>query len=205
LISAILLAAGESTRMGRPKPLLPWDGKTLVEWQIEQLLDAGVDGVVVVLGFAADEVRAAVRHPRARVVVNEAYREGRASSLRCGAAAVADDVEAVVVLGADQLRAAWVTRRLLDAWRRSRRAVALPRYGDHRGHPVVLAGRLLPELRVATEEEQGLRAVLQRHAAETEVVPIDSAVVDLDLNTPADYERALAAFDRGEWSEPSPS
>ena len=77
-IAALLLAAGESTRMGRLKQLVPWDGRPLVAWQAEQLRAGGADAVVVVLGHQAEEVRAAVP-PWCRVVINEAYRDGRPS------------------------------------------------------------------------------------------------------------------------------
>jgi CTP:molybdopterin cytidylyltransferase MocA len=187
--------------MGRPKPLLPWDGSTLVAWQAEQLRQAGAEDVVVVLGYEADAVRAALPEG-VRPVLNRDYVLGRASSLRVGAGAVEDVVEAVVVLGVDQPRPAWVTRLLIEARRESDAAVALPRFGERRGHPVVVAGRLLPELRSAGEAERGLRAVIVRHEPETLVVACASAVVDLDLNTPAEYESAVAAYRRGDWGPP---
>ena len=79
-IAALLLAAGESTRMGRMKQLVPWDGRPLVAWQAEQLRDGGADEVVVVLGHRAEEIRAAVPS-WCRVVVNEAY--GTGARRRC--------------------------------------------------------------------------------------------------------------------------
>ena len=105
--AAIILAAGESSRMGRPKPLLPWVGATdgepslLIDYQVRELAAAGVDDIVVVLGHEAAELRPHVP-PEARVASNEAYREGRASSLRAGAAALPDDAGPIAVLGVDQ-------------------------------------------------------------------------------------------------------
>ena len=197
-IAAIILAAGESTRMGQPKPLLPWGGTTLLAWQVAQMRAAGVDEVVVVLGHAAEEVRPAVP-PEARVVVNEGYTEGRASSLRCGAEAVAEPVEALLILSVDQPRPAWLPRLLIESWRQSRAAIVAPRFDGRTGHPVLVDGSLLDELRRVDEATLGLRAVMERHAAETEAVPVANSRVDVDLNTPADYEAALAAFERGNW------
>ncbi len=162
-IAAIILAAGESTRMGRPKPLLPWGATTLVAWQVAQLREAGVDEVIVVLGHAADEVRPAVP-PEARVVVNHSFRQGRASSLRCGAAAVSEPVGAVLVLSVDQPRPAWLSRALIERWRESRARIVSPRFRRRHGHPVLVDGLLLDELRRVDEATLGLRAVLQRHA-----------------------------------------
>ena len=76
----MLLAGGESTRMGAPKPLLDWGGRTLVEYQVEQLREAGADQVIVVLGHRADEVLPHVHRAGAQAIINELYAGGRASS-----------------------------------------------------------------------------------------------------------------------------
>lgn len=200
-ISALILAAGESTRMGRLKQLLPWDGTTLIDWQVRQMLDAGAGEVVVVLGHEAATVGAALVGSRARVVVNEKYREGRATSVRCGAEALADDSDAVLILSVDQPRPAWIARRLVEAWRGSEALLVMPSVGGRRGHPLLVDGSLLHELRAVTEEELGLRATTERHAASTLVLPIETPVVRLDLNTPSDYDSGRASFEAGEWSE----
>jgi CTP:molybdopterin cytidylyltransferase MocA len=190
VIAAILLAAGESTRMGRAKALLPWDGVPLVAYQARELLVAGVEDVVVVLGHGAAEVREALRQAQGgdvRVVVNEAYREGRASSLRAGAAALADGADPIVVLNVDQPRSREVLSALLSA---HAGGVTMPVYQGKRGHPALLAGTLLPELRSATEEAQGLRGVLAAH--EVREIDLGTAAVRLDINTEEDYRRALA-------------
>jgi len=199
-IAALLLAAGESTRMGRLKQLLDWDGLPLVAWQAAQLREGGAGDVVVVLGHAAEEVRPAVPDS-ARVIVNEAYKQGRATSLKCGAEALADDTEAVLILSVDQPRPAWLSRRLIERWRQGRAAIVSPRFEKGFGHPILLDGALLPELREVDEASLGLRAVIDRHVGEAVSVTVRNAAVNVDLNTPADYEAALAAYRRGEWAE----
>lgn len=193
MTAAILLAAGESARMGRPKPLLPWGGVTLIEYQVRELLAAGVDDLVVVLGHAADEVRSYVP-AEARVVVNEAYREGRASSLRAGAAALAEDADPIVVLSVDQPRPRDVIETLLAAHRENAAAITVPIAQGRRGHPVVLSGSLLPELREASEESQGLRGVTAAHEEELREAELTSPAVLLDINTPEQYEEAFAQY-----------
>lgn len=196
-VAAILLAAGTSTRMGRPKSLLPWGGMTLIEWQVEQLRAAGVEDVIVVVGHEAEAVSRQVGAESARLVVNAHYQEGRASSLRAGAAAAADDVEAVLVLGVDQPRPAWLSRRLIEAWRsQGRPAAVVPVNRGRRGHPVVVAGALLPDLRSASEADLGFRGILNRHKDGVAEVVVDDDVVNVDINTPAEYEAALAKFVR---------
>jgi molybdenum cofactor cytidylyltransferase len=199
-IAALLLAAGESMRMGRLKQLLPWDGVPLVAWQAGQLRDAGVEDVVVVLGHAADEIRTSVPG-FARVVVNAAYRQGRATSLKCGAEALPDDTEAVLILSVDQPRPAWLARRLIERWRLGHPSVVSPRFEAGFGHPILLDGLLVLELLAVTEATLGLRAVIDRHAGEAVSVPIANQAVHVDLNTPEDYEAALAAFEAGLWRE----
>jgi len=112
-VAAILLAAGESYRMGTPKPLLEWGGSTLVKYQLVQLKGPPVDRVVVVLGYGADVIRPLVHGASADVVINERYTEGRASSLQVGAAALGEDTEAVLVLNVDQPRPRRIIERLL--------------------------------------------------------------------------------------------
>lgn len=200
-VSALILAAGESTRMGRLKQLLPWDGVTLIDWQVRQMFEAGAREVIVVLGHEAATIGAALAGSPARIVVNHAYKEGRATSVRAGAGALADGTDAVLILSVDQPRPAWVARRLIEAWRESGAVVVIPAAGGRRGHPLLVDGSLTAELRTVTEEELGLRAITERHADDTLVIPVETPTARFDLNTPADYDEALASFERGDWSE----
>ncbi|MCH8066632.1 MAG: nucleotidyltransferase family protein [Chloroflexi bacterium] len=191
--AAILLAAGESARMGRPKPLLPWGEATLIEYQVQELRAAGVDDIVAVLGHEADAVRPRVPDG-VRIVVNEAYLEGRASSLRAGAKALDDSASPAVVLNVDQPRPRDLLRTLLAAHGEGGTAITLPVYEGKRGHPVIVDGSLLAELRNASEEDRGLRGIIAAHDDDVHEVEVQSSIARLDINTPADYERALAAF-----------
>lgn len=189
-IAAILLAAGESARMGDPKPLLAWGATTLIEYQLGELTASGLDDIVAVLGYEAERIRPLASNAGARIVVNEAYRQGRASSLRVGAAAVPDDAESVLVLNVDEPCPRMLLRRLLEAHRISGALITVPIYQGRRGHPTVLAGALLGDLRAVDEQSQGLRGLLRRHARTVREVPLPTPLVLLDLNTPEEYERA---------------
>ena len=193
--------------MGRPKALLPWGESTLIAWQIGELRAAGVDDVVVVLGHDAETIRPAVPDS-ARVVVNGGYKQGRASSLRVGAAALDDGADPIIVLNVDQPRPREVHERLLASHRESGALITAPVSDGKRGHPVVLSGALLNELREATEERLGLHGVLEAHASEVREHPfvmlahesmanapdLTALMVRIDINTPQDYEDALAVF-----------
>lgn len=180
--------------MGTPKPLLPWEGATLVEYQVWQLLEAGADRVIVVLGHRAEEVLPFVHKAGAQAIINELYAEGRASSVRVAAGALPEDARCVAVLSVDQPRPPWITRRLLSEHRRAGALITVPSFQGTRGHPVVFDASLIPELREVREAAEGMRAVVQAHAGEVLEVAFDSPVVLLDMNRPEEYEEARAAY-----------
>jgi molybdenum cofactor cytidylyltransferase len=190
-IVALLLAAGESSRMGRPKPLLLWCGEALVAYQIRALRAAGAEEVIAVLGHEADAVRPLVEAAGGQAVVNPNYREGRASSLRTGAAALPDAPAALIVLGVDQPRPAAVIQAVVAAHLAGGSLITTPLYAGKGGHPIVLSGALLPELRAVTEVEEGMRAVVRRHEASRLRVPVDDPIVLVEFNTLEEYAAAL--------------
>ena len=193
-VAAILLAGGESRRMGRPKALLPWADGTLIEYQINQLRQPPVERMVVVLGYRANDVRPLAEKVECEVVVNELYERGRASSLRMGARALPDDTRAVVILDVDQPRPRVVIHRLIQDHMRASNMITVPTFDGQRGHPTIIDGWLLPELRRVRERSQGLRGLLEAHEADIVEAPFDSDVVLLGMNTPEEYEEAKAKY-----------
>lgn len=194
MISAILLAAGMSTRMGSSKSLLDWGGEPLIAYQVRQLKEAGADEIIVVLGHRGDDVHRALKGLPCRVMLNSRYHAGRASSLRIGAKAVNRDTDAIVILNVDQPRTSASIRAVIAA-HDERFAATRPSHGGHSGHPVVVSGRLRDELLAATDENDGLRGVLRAHAGEIQEIPGDAAY-HLDINTPSEYREASATAPR---------
>jgi molybdenum cofactor cytidylyltransferase len=190
MISAVLLAAGESTRMGSPKPLLPWGDATLIDYELAQLKASKVEKVVVVLGHEAETVRRRIRDPDVLVVTNADYRQGRASSVRAGVQALLPDTEAVLILAVDQPRPADLIDRLVAAHQQGGTLITVPSYQGRRGHPPIFDGTLMPELAAVRDELFGLREVMSRHAGKVQEVPYNSPVVLLDINSPEEYETA---------------
>ncbi|MCH7698763.1 MAG: nucleotidyltransferase family protein [Chloroflexi bacterium] len=179
--------------MGQPKALLPWGKVTLIEYQFRQLSEAGVDEIVVVLGHATDEIRERVPDT-ARVVVNLHFQEGRATSLRAGALALSDDADPIVVLNVDQPRPGDLISRLIKAAVTNGALINRPVFGKEHGHPIVLAGSLLDELRRVEEESQGLLGVVNAHRDEMQDIDLGDERVLVDFNTREEYEKALARF-----------
>ncbi len=186
-VAAIVLAAGASTRMGRPKPLLPWGDGSLLAWELEELLRSCVDDIVVVTGAQADDVRRSLGGGARYCVFNPRWAEGRAGSLACGARALLDDTrpapDAVVVQNVDQPTRHDIIDRLVEELRSSGAEAVQPGHRGKAGHPVVLAGSLLPELAAASEPTLGLRGVLEQHPPR-QLAMDDEPVVRIDLDTP---------------------
>ena len=187
-VAAILLAGGESSRMGQPKALLEWADTTLIEYQIDELRQPPVERIVVVLGHEAEGIRPVVARAGGEALINELYKRGRASSLRMGARALPDDTRSIVILDVDQARPRIVIQRLIENHVRASNLITVPTFEGKRGHPTVVDGWLLPELRGVRERTEGLRGFLDRHEADIVEAPFDSEAVLLGMNTPAEYE-----------------
>ena len=194
-ISAIVLAAGESTRMGRLKALVPWQGKTLIEYQVESLFDSGVSEVVVVVGHLADQVAAPViSNSGVIIATNPEYRRGKAGSVKAGLARVAPSASGILVLAVDQPRPVSVLESIINSYLASKSVITCPVYNGHRGHPMIFSSLLRSELEAITEEGEGLRQVVDRYKSDTNKLDVGDPVVRLDLNSPDDIKLAKLIF-----------
>ena len=193
-ISAVLTAAGESTRMGNAKALLAWRGATLLEHQLNCLLEGGVSEVVVVLGHRAAEVARYARGPNVRWVVNGRYSDGKASSIKAGLTAISQSAESILLLAVDQPRTPEIVSQVIRAHVENGAVITSPRYDGHGGHPLIFSASLKSELASITEEAHGVREVFNRHADQVTEVPMDDPLIRLDLNTPESYEEARELY-----------
>lgn len=195
-IAAVVLAAGRSSRMGAHKLLLPLGGSPLVSYAVRAAQDSAAEPIVVVLGHDAERVAGALPPGRHRVVVNDRYREGMATSLRSGLAAIDTPIAGAVVLLADQplLTAEIVNRVLVDAASHPAAIVAAT-YAGARGHPVYFPAALFREL-AAVEGDAGGRSVITRHADLLRTLAIEPPERGLDVDRPAVYERLVAEWSR---------
>jgi len=189
----ILLAAGASTRMGRPKQLLPVHGKPLLRQVVESALTAPVSPVVVVLGANSAEIASCLDGLAVQIVVNAGWTDGMGSSLREGVkllTALAPAVHGVVVALADQpdFPAAHIGS-LIETQRTTGRSIVASECAGVRGPPVLFTAGHFPAL-LALRGDAGARSLLKSHAHEVVAVPFPAA---RDLDTPADY----AAYVKG--------
>lgn len=191
----VLLAAGESSRMGRPKPLLPWRGTTMVEYQMNSLLQGGCDRVIVVTGKYDSEMAPLLTdRPGVIRAYNPNYAEGKATSVETGIREVPDGVKSIVLLAVDQPRPAWVIERLLKVHTEFGASATSPGHGGHGGHPLVFDSSLREKLAAVTEAEEGVRSIFKQTDLNHHRVEFESAIVRLDINTPEAYKDALATY-----------
>ena len=193
-LAAIVLAAGESTRMGQSKALLSWGGTSLIHHQVTTLaLYAEITHIVVVLGHRADEVRAALDDANVQTAMNYSYQQGRASSLATGAHALTDIAQvSVLVCNVDQPLAIDILGPLIDAFRAYPDAILRPVYAGRAGHPLIVPPDVASELDQVDEKTLGLRAITTRHKARIRSVPVTSGLAILNLNTPGEFRAARA-------------
>jgi molybdenum cofactor cytidylyltransferase len=195
VIAGVVLAAGRSSRLGRPKQLLPLGDEPLLQVTVRQVLASPLDEVIVVVGPAAEPIIETVADLPVRTVVNPDAALGQSTSLRAGLAALTSETDAVVFALGDQ---PGVDPRVIDAliaaWRETRSLVVAPRYSDGFGNPVLFDRRVFPELAMI-EGDTGARPVVRAHRKANTLteVPIASPG-PRDIDTEADYARVVAAI-----------
>lgn len=202
-VVAILLAAGDSVRMGSPKALVEWRGRPLLRHQLDRIGESRVDDCVVVLGREAERLEATVRASAGpagtvRCVVNPRHAEGRCSSILAGLGALSSlpaPADAIVIVSVDQPLPARLLDALLGAagteWGAGGgRTIIVPAFDGRRGHPPLFRASLLPELADIREATEGLKAVVRRRPERVLEVPWDDNQVLLNLNEGTDLERA---------------
>ena len=192
----VLLAAGESARMGTPKQLLQFRGRSLLRGAAEEAVASGCRPVVVVLGAFASRLAGEVADLDVRTVINLGWREGMGGSIRAGMTALltgpaGDAVESVVIMLGDQpfCTAAYLRQLVARQEERGCSAVASS-YRGTCGVPALFSRSLFPEL-LALRGPEGARRILQRHTGETLEVPF--AAGETDVDTAEDYDRLLSA------------
>lgn len=191
MISAVLLAAGESRRMGEFKQLLTLDGKTFIERCVDTLLATRVGEVVVVTGHRRQDVRRAVGNRPVRFAHNADYREGMSSSLKRGVRSLSKAARACLIALVDQPQISVdVFNLVIREYETHQPLIVIPTFEGRNGHPVILDLKLKSEI-LSMDPAQGLRQVVHAHANEIRRVEVAQESVLMDFDFPEDYRRAL--------------
>jgi len=188
-IGAVILAAGMSSRMGEAKQLLRIGERTILEQVLENVRTSGVSEIVLVVGHAAETILESINGKSLKVAVNSAYREGMGTSLRTGISALPAEIEAALIVLADQpfVRPATLSL-LMDQYRKSDAQIVIPMYKGFRGNPVLLDHSVFPEV-MALRGDIGCRAVFGNHLEGIVKVPVEDVGILLDLDSKEDFER----------------
>ena len=188
-IHGIVLAAGASRRMGRPKPLLEADGTTFLERAIKLLRTAGCTYVIAVVNDSDDWIARVADTTGAAVVINDRPDSEQIDSLQLAIANLPENYDGVVVLPVDFPRVKQETvTALLQEFTRKRPAVLNPSHNGRSGHPVIFSRDVVTEL-LRPNLPEGARTVIERHSRDAEIMDVDDPGVLIDIDTPADYQQ----------------
>lgn len=201
MISAILLAAGESKRMGRPKQLLTWQGKTLLQHVLKSLINSAADEIILVLGHEADRIRESLPALPIKIVINPDYKQGMASSLRRGLLAMDPGSEAFLLCLADQPGIGTeIMNTLIRTFRQAdpRRGIVRPVYRGRRGHPVLIGAQYVQEALQLLQGDAGARQILMNHPGDILDIDMEEDVVLKDIDTPEEFREYTKQAGPGE-------
>ena len=192
-VAGIILAAGESTRFGKPKQLLDWQGEPFVRVVAKKALAAGLSPVLVVTGAKAETVEAAIRDLDVTIVRNEDWKNGQGVSIAKAAASLPGNIGAGMFLLADQPQVSVeVLRALTESHRRELPAIVAPLIlEERRGNPVLFDRVTFPDLQILTGDVGG-RAIFDKH--KVEYLPWHDDALLLDVDTPEDYRRLIESM-----------
>jgi molybdenum cofactor cytidylyltransferase len=192
LLAAIILSAGASSRMGRPKALLPYREGTFLEHLIQVTRHARVGVTRIVLGAGAEEIRKIAKLDFSMVVVNPNWEQGQLSSICEGLRSLESvETDGIILCPVDHpLVSARLVSDLIGQFYLNRKSIVAPTYNGRRGHPVIFSSALYGEL-LAAPADKGARAVVWAHSADVLEVPTDEEGVVLNINDPDMMRRAI--------------
>jgi molybdenum cofactor cytidylyltransferase len=189
-VAGLILAAGRSKRMGRPKMTLAWGETTIIGHVAHTLLHSGVSPVIAVTGGMRQGVEEALRDMAVSTVFNSNFETGgMISSVQVGLQALDKNVTAVLITLGDQpqIQTA-VVCALIDEYDKSGAWLIVPSYQMHRGHPWLIGRELWQEI-MTLKPSQTMRDFLEQKASEIYYLPVDMACVVQDIDTPEQYEQ----------------
>ena len=198
VVAGILLVAGSSSRMGFPKPLLPFGDQTLLTLLLERILKSDLARVIVVLGPKAEEIKKEIRKvkdsSKMSLVYNPDFKKGLSSSISAGLAQIDPQISGVMFLMGDQpLLTTDVINKLIREFKKSPAPITVPLYGKIPGNPAVFRTFLVPELQEVTGDTGG-RELIKKYWDQVRKVPIRHQRIGWDMDTWEDYQRVLKSF-----------
>jgi molybdenum cofactor cytidylyltransferase len=191
MVSAILLAAGESKRMGKPKQLMPLGKITILEQTIDNLVNSRLDEVIVVLGHKADEIMDKIAIKPIKIAINPSYYQGVSTSIVTGLNLVDSKAQAVMLALADQpFVDSQTINRLIEEFSNHSKGIVIPAYQGKRGNPVIFSIKYKEEL-LGLKGDIGGRQIIKQHPDDILEVAVSSEGISIDIDTTSDYQSHL--------------
>lgn len=190
-VAGIVLAAGESRRMGRLKALLPFGNRTVIEQVLHPLLQSDLVSITVVLGHRAEEIAAVLKALPVHLVTNPYYRDGMTTSVQAALRHITPRPDAYLLALVDQPQLGITpVQRVLTAFNQTDKGLVIPTWNGKRGHPIILAARYRQEV-LTLGPDQGLNLVTRGHPDDTLELPMSDDDILRDMDYQEEYEAEL--------------
>ena len=204
MISGIILAAGESRRMGKLKQILPFGNSTIIETVIDNLLCAKLDEVIVILGHAMEKVKPVILNKPVKIVYNPDYKNGMLTSVQCGVLAINKTVDGsasnrakdgfLIALVDQPFLTHNLIKNLIEEFYQTNKGIVLPTYNCRRGHPVIFDIKYASEILALSEDSEGLREIVRKHQDDIHKVPVNTDSIIRDIDYWEDYIREKLTY-----------
>ncbi len=211
-ITGILLAAGLSVRMGRPKQLLPFGESTIIETVVDNMLNAKFNEIIVIVGHCAEQIRDTLKDRDVRIIFNPDYKDGMLTSVQRGvrsldlenrqrlsANAILKDRWAFSLMLVDQpFITSDLVSKVIDTYSGTDKGIALPSYNNRRGHPVIFHNRYADAILALDADSGGVRSLFNVYSDDIHYVSVDTDAILRDIDSPEDYKSAISEVDFNE-------
>ena len=204
MISGIILAAGESRRMGKLKQLLPFGNSTIIETVIDNLLCAKLDEVIVILGHEMEKIKAKILNKPVKIVYNPDYKRGMLTSVQCGVLATNKTADGfafdrardgfLIALVDQPFLTHNLIKDLIEEFYKTGKGIVLPTYNGRRGHPVIFEIKYASEILALSEDSEGLREIVRKHQDDIHKVPVNTDSIIRDIDYWEDYIREKLTY-----------
>lgn len=191
MIWAIILAAGESKRMRKPKLLLPLGEKTIIETVIQNVILSKVNEILVVLGSSQDKIEQKIENLPIKIVANPHFSKGMLSSIQCGIKSIPENAQAVLIILGDQPSiSSDIINKIIDSFKSTNKGIILPVHNNKRGHPVLIDNKYRDEFE-NLNPEIGLRELIHNHTEDIMEVELNVSNIHQNINDMDDYKKEL--------------
>src|SRR3989338_2351431 len=194
MITCLLLAAGLSSRFGSPKALAEIQGQTFLARQIEMLLSAGIEHVVLVLGAQAELLRRSIKaDPRIKIIHNEHYQQGQTSSVKAGILQIPEGSDVLLLPVDFPFVLPKTVLQLTEHFKKDAPKILIPTYNGRKGHPPIFSRKLRDEI-LQLDNSLGLNEIIRRHQTEVQLLSVRDKGVVATFNTPEELAQILTDF-----------